>query len=122
GQIDRHGAMCFGKFSNLVVPEMSIATPAVNEDERWFAFALHRVVNGNTIRSRHNRCARRLRKRNHKRQKQNQIQKHFTPQTWMILTAALRGALLGPDAFFNDARMFGRREILIPHTPRWPKS
>ena len=30
-------------------------------------------------------------------------------------------ALLGPGAFSIDARMFGRREILIPHTPRWPK-
>ena len=38
----------------------------------------------------------------------------------IVLTTAI--ALLGPGAFSIDARMFGRREILIPHTPRWPKS
>jgi len=30
-------------------------------------------------------------------------------------------ALLGPGAFSIDARRFGRREILIPHTPPRPK-
>ena len=30
-------------------------------------------------------------------------------------------ALLGPGAFSIDARMFGRREILIPNTPRYSK-
>lgn len=38
----------------------------------------------------------------------------------IVLTTVI--ALLGPGAFSIDARMFGRREILIPHTPRWPKS
>jgi hypothetical protein len=38
----------------------------------------------------------------------------------VIVEAAVIG-LLGPGAFSIDARMFGRREILIPHTPRWPK-
>ena len=38
----------------------------------------------------------------------------------IVLTTAI--ALLGPGAFSIDARMFGRREILIPHTQRWPKS
>ena len=38
----------------------------------------------------------------------------------IVLTVVI--ALLGPGAFSIDARMFGRREILIPHTPRWPKS
>lgn len=37
----------------------------------------------------------------------------------IVLTTTI--ALLGPGAFSIDARMFGRREILIPHTPRWPK-
>ena len=37
----------------------------------------------------------------------------------IVLTTVI--ALLGPGAFSIDARMFGRREILIPHTPRWPK-
>jgi hypothetical protein len=37
----------------------------------------------------------------------------------IVLTTAI--ALLGPGAFSIDARMFGRREILIPHTQGWPK-
>jgi len=39
-----------------------------------------------------------------------------------VIVLATVVALLGPGAFSIDARMFGRREILIPHTPRWPKS
>lgn len=39
--------------------------------------------------------------------------------TVIVLTTVI--ALLGPGAFSIDARMFGRREILIPHTPRLPK-
>ena len=38
----------------------------------------------------------------------------------IILTTAI--ALLGPGAFSVDARMFGRREILISHTQRRPES
>jgi len=37
----------------------------------------------------------------------------------IVLTIAI--ALLGPGAFSIDARMFGRREILIPNTPRYSK-
>ena len=37
----------------------------------------------------------------------------------IVLTIAV--ALLGPGAFSIDARMFGRREILIPNTPRYSK-
>ena len=37
----------------------------------------------------------------------------------IVLTAAI--ALLGPGAFSIDARMFGRREILIPKAPRCSK-
>ena len=37
----------------------------------------------------------------------------------IVQTAVI--ALLGPGAFSIDARMFGRREILIHHAPRWPK-
>ena len=38
----------------------------------------------------------------------------------VVLSAAI--ALLGPGAFSIDARMFGRREILIPSASRSPKS
>ena len=38
----------------------------------------------------------------------------------VVLSTAI--ALLGPGAFSVDARMFGRREILIPHASRSPKS
>ena len=37
----------------------------------------------------------------------------------IVLTTVI--VSLGPGAFSIDARMFGRREILIPHTPRLPK-
>ena len=37
----------------------------------------------------------------------------------VVLSTAI--ALLGPGAFSIDARMFGRREILIPHTSRSQK-
>ena len=38
----------------------------------------------------------------------------------VVLSTAI--ALLGPGAFSIDARMFGRREILIPNSSRSPKS
>jgi uncharacterized membrane protein YphA (DoxX/SURF4 family) len=38
----------------------------------------------------------------------------------VVLSAVI--ALLGPGAFSIDARMFGRREILIPSASRSPKS
>ena len=38
----------------------------------------------------------------------------------LVLSTAI--ALLGPGAFSVDARMFGRREILIPYASRSPKS
>ncbi|HET6975926.1 MAG TPA: hypothetical protein VFI24_06370 [Pyrinomonadaceae bacterium] len=38
----------------------------------------------------------------------------------VVLSTAI--ALLGPGAFSIDARMFGRREIFIPHTTRPHKS
>ena len=38
----------------------------------------------------------------------------------IVLTTAI--ALLGPGAFSIDARMFGRREILIPNTTRHSSS
>jgi uncharacterized membrane protein YphA (DoxX/SURF4 family) len=37
----------------------------------------------------------------------------------VVSTAVL---LLGPGAFALDARLFGRREIVIPHEPRAPRS
>lgn len=39
------------------------------------------------------------------------------------IVLAVAVSLLGPGAFSLDARMFGRREILLPkHTPHSPKS
>jgi uncharacterized membrane protein YphA (DoxX/SURF4 family) len=38
-----------------------------------------------------------------------------------LIVLAVAVALLGPGAFSVDARMFGRREILLPN-PRSPKS
>ncbi len=37
-----------------------------------------------------------------------------------IITAAI--VFLGPGAFSVDARLFGRREIIIPQAPRRPQS
>jgi putative oxidoreductase len=39
-----------------------------------------------------------------------------------VITLAVTIALLGPGAFSLDARMFGRREILVPNTSRSSKS
>lgn len=36
----------------------------------------------------------------------------------VVMTVAL--VLTGPGAFSLDARLFGRREIIIPHLPRTP--
>jgi uncharacterized membrane protein YphA (DoxX/SURF4 family) len=38
----------------------------------------------------------------------------------VIMAAAI--ALIGPGAFSLDGRLFGRREIIIPHASRSPKS
>jgi uncharacterized membrane protein YphA (DoxX/SURF4 family) len=38
----------------------------------------------------------------------------------VIISASL--ILLGPGAFSLDSRLFGRREIIIPYSPRSPKS
>ena len=43
-------------------------------------------------------------------------------QTVDIVVQSAVIALLGPGAFSIDARMFGRREILIPNASRSPKS
>jgi uncharacterized membrane protein YphA (DoxX/SURF4 family) len=39
-----------------------------------------------------------------------------------VIVISIAIALLGPGAFSLDARMFGRREISIPQTPRLTKS
>jgi uncharacterized membrane protein YphA (DoxX/SURF4 family) len=45
-----------------------------------------------------------------------------TNQTLLnVIVLPIAIALLGPGAFSIDARMFGRREILIPNTPRYSK-
>jgi len=49
----------------------------------------------------------------------NLFQTNQTLLDVIVLTIAI--ALLGPGAFSIDARMFGRREILIPNTPRYSK-
>lgn len=38
-----------------------------------------------------------------------------------VIVMALSIAMLGPGAFALDARLFGRREIVIPPAPRDPK-
>jgi uncharacterized membrane protein YphA (DoxX/SURF4 family) len=40
----------------------------------------------------------------------------------LIMTDAIAIALLGPGAFSVDARIFGRREVLIPHESSSSKS
>jgi hypothetical protein len=42
--------------------------------------------------------------------------------TVFVTTMATAIVLLGPGAFSLDARLFGRREIIIPHASRSPKS
>jgi uncharacterized membrane protein YphA (DoxX/SURF4 family) len=49
----------------------------------------------------------------------NVLDTNQTLLNMIVLTTAI--ALLGPGAFSIDARMFGRREILIPNTPRYSK-
>ena len=44
------------------------------------------------------------------------------PPPFEMITLAITVALLGPGAFSLDARMFGRREILVSHTSRSAKS
>ena len=39
-----------------------------------------------------------------------------------VIVMAVTIILLGPGAFSLDARLFGRREIIIPHASRSPKS
>lgn len=40
------------------------------------------------------------------------------PVAWPVLVDALVLALLGPGAYSLDARLFGRREVLVSHQPR----
>ena len=42
--------------------------------------------------------------------------------TLLIVADAAAIALLGPGAFSVDGRLFGRREILLPHDPHPPPS
>lgn len=46
----------------------------------------------------------------------------FVSPPFAVITLAVTIALLGPGAFSLDARMFGRREILVPNTSRSAKS
>lgn len=41
--------------------------------------------------------------------------------TVLIVIVVIAVIFLGPGAFSLDARLFGRREIIIPHLPRNPK-
>ena len=38
-----------------------------------------------------------------------------------LLAMLMAIVLVGPGAISLDARLFGRREIIIPESPRWPK-
>lgn len=40
----------------------------------------------------------------------------------LYIITAVSAALLGPGAYSLDARLFGRREIIIPPSPRTPNS
>ncbi len=44
------------------------------------------------------------------------------PSTIFVSIMAAAIMLVGPGAFSLDARLFGRREIIIPHATRSPKS
>jgi uncharacterized membrane protein YphA (DoxX/SURF4 family) len=40
----------------------------------------------------------------------------------LVVTMATAVALLGPGSLSADSRLFGRRQIIIPHGPRSPRS
>ena len=44
------------------------------------------------------------------------------PTTILVVTVAAALTLLGPGAMSVDARLFGRREIIVPRDPRSSKS
>jgi uncharacterized membrane protein YphA (DoxX/SURF4 family) len=47
------------------------------------------------------------------------IQSHGTTDTWHVvntLLVTLSLGMLGPGAFSLDARLFGRRRVIVPHT------
>src|SRR5215213_983483 len=79
-QIDRDNAIRLGKLCNLVVPEVSIASPAMNEDQYRLTLALYRIMNGHTI-SRGNNFRLRLSMSHgkNKREQQQNTQQHVAP-------------------------------------------
>jgi hypothetical protein len=48
-KIDSYHPVVFGEDGNLVVPEMAVAAPTMDEYKCRLAFALDSIVNGNTI-------------------------------------------------------------------------
>jgi len=44
------------------------------------------------------------------------------PMILLVVTVAIAFVFLGPGAFSLDARLFGRREVIIPRAQRSPKS
>ena len=47
---------------------------------------------------------------------------HTPLPTILVMTVAVALIMLGPGAVSVDRRLFGRREIIIPHTPKPPAS
>jgi len=47
---------------------------------------------------------------------------HTKLSLFFIIVISVAVSLIGPGAFSLDSRLFGRREIIIPYSPRSPKS
>src|SRR5215475_1330034 len=77
GQINGNHSIVFGEYWNLVVPDVPVTAPAVDEDQCRLALALNRIVNRNTVCRRYHGSF--LAKGSQGNSKQNESQKHFAP-------------------------------------------